>query len=447
LEKLTTAEELFALAADPIVSGRARFLAKKAVWKNLDFAEKQTAQGQLSVEPFHQVSFDFLTKKGRCTCSMRTTFCWHQLGLALYCIENNITLENKFAQSGNNEINFSSDLENLPKEKPRDERLEALAPAFRDLEIWLLDTIQSGLATLAGDKTTLQNTAARANDGKMTSIARQLRLLAASTENDPSFFEKTLERLADFYLAAQTFHRRDVISDSLKYDLMSVAGVRIQKNFILQIGETIRDSWVVLGQTQFAEENLQVRKVWLLGQKTARFALILDYAMENQPFLDDWLTGFVLEGELAFYPSGHPQRAVLKHLELTDKIPSKAAEGFSEFSKMGASFAKALGQQPWLAEFPTILTDCRIVFQKNKFFLLDSADFQTDFAGDLDFGWQLLATSGGQKMSIFGIWNGLFFEPLAHFFDGKWMNLAVTSIFEKTFGGEKNPDFNNFEPE
>ncbi len=334
------------------MASRAQFLVAAAVWDAPVFGEKN-ATARLSTEPFHIVFFDFELKKGRCQCRAgHSGICAHQLGLALFSVETNTP---EPANPGPNPTNLPSSTNAL-------EKLAPLEAGFKDLEIWLMDTLETGLATLAAQPDSMANAASRAVDGKLTSIGRQLRLLAAAPQKDGLWLEKTLDKLSDLHLAVQSFRHREKLSEPLRFDLMAVAGIPLRKDFIQKVGGTVRDFWLAVGQSQFVEDGLLVRKTWLFGQKTIRFALILEYTPENQPFLEDWLTGFQYDGELTFYPSGHLQRTVVKSIELSDKLAAPIA-GVSLFEKMGDQFSAALAAQPWLAELPVVLKNCRIVFE------------------------------------------------------------------------------------
>lgn len=430
-------ETLLTLAPDPVLARRAQFLTAPSVWVKVVFAEK-TISAQLAAEPFHDVFFDFEIKKGRCNCRAgQAQICLHQLALALFSIEKNAA---ELSPNSTNSTNSTSSLE----------KLAPLEAGFRDLEIWILDSLETGLATLATQPDSIENAAARAVDGKLASIGRQLRLLAARPQKDGEWHELLLDKLASFHLAVQAFQNREKLSEPHRFDLLAVAGVPLRKDFIQKIGETVRDSWVAVGQNSFAEDGLMVRKTWLFGQKTTRFALILEYSPENQPFLEDWLTGFQYDGELVFYPSGHPQRAIVKSVEISDKLAAPLA-GFSFFEKMGEQYSAALAAQPWLAELPIILENCRIIPDsgrsgaepvsqkggKNDFSLLDAEGFSVKINCAPETGWRLLAISGGQPMTIFGTWTGESFSADSIFSDKKWRDLVTPAGLEKRIFGHE----------
>ena len=77
-------------------------------------------------------------------------------------------------------------------------------------------------------------------------------------------------------------------------------------------GETVPDRWCVLGQAMEEEERVRVRRSWVVGRKTGRRALVLDFAAGAQPLDPGLVAGMEFEGELAFYPAGVALRAVVK---------------------------------------------------------------------------------------------------------------------------------------
>ena len=63
------------------------------------------------------------------------------------------------------------------------------------------------------------------------------------------------------------------------------------------------------------EDDLQVQRVWLLGQETGRSALLLDFAHRSQTLDCSVWPGTVWDGTLAIYPGLYPLRAIIKERE------------------------------------------------------------------------------------------------------------------------------------
>jgi hypothetical protein len=68
----------------------------------------------------------------------------------------------------------------------------------------------------------------------------------------------------------------------------------------------------VLGQRTVEEGRLKVRRTWLLGGETRRYALILQFAAAGASFAEGFVSGTAVRGELAFYPGANPLRAVVR---------------------------------------------------------------------------------------------------------------------------------------
>jgi hypothetical protein len=153
-----------------------------------------------------------------------------------------------------------------------------------------------------------------------------------------------------------------------------------------------------------------VRKSWFFGQKTSVFAMILEYSHISQPFQKILKSGFDYSGELVFYPSAWPQRAIATDLEILENSAIKPPPFFENFEKTGEFFADALAKNPLLSEIPAPLENVQIIFQKNKFELVDSSQKIAPISCEKQVGWQILAKTGGQKFNIFTTWNGRFFE-------------------------------------
>jgi hypothetical protein len=60
---------------------------------------------------------------------------------------------------------------------------------------------------------------------------------------------------------------------------------------------------------------------------------------------------------------------------------------------------------------------------KNTEGVRNSNTYGKDVVTHEDFGWKLLALSGGKPISVFGEWNGRAFSPLSVFSEGRLVSL------------------------
>ena len=133
--------------------------------------------------------------------------------------------------------------------------------------------------------------------------------------------------------------------------------------------------------------------------------------------------GEVHSGELAFYPSGWPQRAIVPDTLTHVNEPIKHPPGGTRLEDFAAHYARALAAQPWLAHFPAMLTDVRPVAQNDQFWIGDTTARMLPLSLLHNTGWQLLALSGGNPITLFGEWDGSVLSPLSVWSEGRFVLL------------------------
>ncbi|MBK9338471.1 MAG: hypothetical protein IPM98_18825 [Lewinellaceae bacterium] len=307
----------------------------------------------------------------------------------------------------------------------RSERLERAQHGFDDLELWLLDTLRRGVATAASeDPDFYKNIAARLADASMRSLSRSIRTLEAVPADRPDWPERVTAVLADAALALHAFRRREHLSEALLHDLEAFIGITLKKETVRAEGKILRDIWAVLGGVEEqVEEQLHQRRTWLLGVHSGRYALLLEYAYGEPEFLPGLAPGSVAEGEVVFYPSAWPHRALvfdeLKRLpKPVEKIP-----GFEKIEDAVRAYAGALGEQPWLPAFPMALSAVTPGRHKDRFGLADTCGKWLPLGNDDLACWSLVALGGGRPLAVFGEWDGTAFRVFSAVSSGRFVGI------------------------
>ena len=118
-------------------------------------------------------------------------------------------------------------------------------------------------------------------------------------------------------------------------------------------------------------------------------------------------------GEPVFYPASYPLRVAFKSVDLAPHFSE--ISGYLFFDDFLKKYSEALTKNPWLPQFPVLMTQVIPVFLKNNFFLIDKEKKSIPI-GEYQLSlWQLLALSGGHPISVFGEWDGKIFTPLNAF--------------------------------
>lgn len=313
----------------------------------------------------------------------------------------------------------------VDKQQRRFERLDRATNGFEDLEAWLLDTARRGLATVVSeDPQWWEGIAARMADASMPGLSRSLRLVGRIPASEPDWAEQTTGVLADCYLAVRAFRNRDNLPVALLHDLQNFIGINTRKDEVLATGEQLSDIWAVVGQIEEPlEDKLAVRRSWLFGGKSGRYALLLDYAFGGAGFPPGLEPGGIRQGKLAFYASAFPLRALV--VEEFVSIPKKVEKlpGFEDFETFARAYSAALAAQPWLQTFPAAFGEVTPQVQGGSFFIVDRSNKMLRLDVPENAGWRLVALGGGAPIGLFGEWNGAVFRPLGVVAEGRFVSV------------------------
>jgi hypothetical protein len=184
----------------------------------------------------------------------------------------------------------------------------------------------------------------------------------------------------------------------------------------------VADLWTVVGQSHEEDDRLTVRRTWLWGKRTAGAALVVDFAVGTQPLDTSLVPGMAFEGEVAFYPSGAPLRALVKSRgECSHAVEPPGDAGSNTIGENLVRFARALGANPWLARWPMVLPRTRLV-RLNDRWLLREGQEMLPLSPAFERGvhlWRLLSATGGREATIVVEWDGETAEPVGLFVDAE----------------------------
>src|SRR5262249_40146899 len=106
-----------------------------------------------------------------------------------------------------------------------------------------------------------------------------------------------------------------------------------------------RDRWHVLGHRQTEDERLRTRHTWLQGLDSPRFALILDFAVGNEPLPAGFRIGQVFDGELVFFDGAPLLRALVKQ-RLASAPMQRSLSAPVDVAGLQSRFAALLVENP-----------------------------------------------------------------------------------------------------
>lgn len=307
---------------------------------------------------------------------------------------------------------------------PSTDRLILMQRGVNQLLTWLNDLLRVGLLEYDFSPESLQELAGRMIDAKLGGIARRIRLLSELQKSDPYWSRDLVHALTRLYLFASNFQKLDSLSPLLQQTLLSVAGFTIKKDQLPQ-DKSVVDHWVPTGITYTQEENLKVRRCWLMGLNSKRVAMLLDFAWGRMDFTQQYAYNEICTGSLVYYPSTFPLRAQLFNPQKQKKLMT-SLPAFRSFDTFLLQYAKAFARNPWIGSFPGAFTGVKILYDEGAFFLLDERNAMLPMCGSDNLSWSLMAMTNRAELQIFGEWNGYELSIFSYLAEGKIR--TVTSL-------------------
>ena len=188
------------------------------------------------------------------------------------------------------------------RDRARDERLARLRDGLTELDRWLDDRIRTGLADPALARyATWDTLAARLVDARAGALANRVRRLAGAVGTRPDWHEHVLAELGVLHLLAQAGQRVAELPPELADAVATACGWQVRQADVLA-GVPDTDTWVVAGRSDTREDRIEVRRIWLRGQSSGRWAMILSFAAYRQSLDSSLAVGTAIEADLHRYP-------------------------------------------------------------------------------------------------------------------------------------------------
>jgi len=440
-----TAEQIIALAPDAASAKAGRSLATASKWQNVGQDERAVwGECQGSGARPYQTVIDLSEPAFKCSCPSRKFPCKHGLGLFLLIV-NQPTISATTAPAWaaewlakrDQQAQRRSEAVKKADEEPDEETLARRASqktkrsldreakvvaGLKELELWLRDLVRYGLAAAQTRSFDYwEQMAARLIDAQARGLARRVRELSRVPQSGDGWIEELLSRVSALFLLLKAYERIETLSAATQADVRVAIGWNYKEDELPR-ENLVTDEWLVLGQRTTGEEELRVRRTWLWGKRTARSALVLDFAAPGQHLALDLFPGTANEAELIFYPSNYPLRAALKKRVNTTRSLN-GISGYSTSDELLTTYADVLALNPWLEAIPAPLEAVVPVHRGERCFARDSSGRLLSLRSDSTLGWKLLALSGGNPIRIFGEWNGQSLLPISAWADGRHVEL------------------------
>jgi hypothetical protein len=438
-----TTEQILALAPDAASAKAGQGLATPRKWQTLG-SDEGTAWGlcQGSGKNPYQTKIDLNEPAFHCSCPSRKFPCKHGLGLFLALVAQPAAFKEKqqpdwvaewmASRAKRAEQRVERQAKAEAGEKIVDEAAQAKRAASREakvtaglqeLELWLRDIVRGGLAAAQSQPPQFwERMAARLIDAQAPGAARLTREMAGVPASGQGWESRLLERMSRLYLLIESFKRVNDLPSPEQADVRaSIGWAQNQDDLLRETGAS--DRWLVLGQRVEEEERLRAQRIWLWGEQSGRAALILNFAHGHQPLDASFITGALIEAELVFYPAAYTLRAIVKQRQGATAAPRRIS-GYAKIADGRQAFAGAMAASPWLEIFPMPLLDVTPLCRGDEWFVRDAEGRVLKVAPRFEFGWTMLALSGGHNIDIFGEWDGDHFWPLSAFVEGRFVKFG-----------------------
>ncbi|MDJ0675401.1 MAG: SWIM zinc finger family protein [Calothrix sp. MO_167.B42] len=436
MSTMWTQEKILSLAPDASSAKNGKSLAVRHKWLSLNCNEQAIwGECQGSGKNPYRTQIDITEPAFKCSCPSRKFPCKHGLGLFLLFANSKDNFHHSTPpdwvsqwlntrqqkQIEKQKTAAKKTVDPKAKVKRAEQRYNKVKAGMEDLEVWLRDLLRQGLAVAQAQPYSFWDTAAaRLVDAQAGGVARLIKEMGSIPHTGKAWEERLLTRLGSVYLLLEGFKRLDKLPTGLQADVRSQIGwTQSQEELLTKSG--VEDEWLILGQRVEEQDALKAQRIWLWGTTTRKAALILNFVYGKQPLDTSLVLGSCIEGELVFFDSAYPLRAIVKHRQGEPK-PIQQIPGYSGVKEMMGVYAQALSCHPWLEQFPVLLNGVIPFQEQGKWLIRDAQNHQLPLMPSFSQGWQLLAISGGHCVDLFGEWNGEYLLPLSIWADNAFLS-------------------------
>jgi hypothetical protein len=166
-----------------------------------------------------------------------------------------------------------------------------------------------------------------------------------------------------------------------------------------------------------------MQSTWLSGLASGRAALLLDFAVGNQPLPATFRIGQVFEAELVYFDGAPLLRALVKtrfeSAPALHTLPTAV-----DVSQLQSQFAALLAENPLLERWPAVVGPVTTLVGSSGTVLVDREGRRVPVTANFHHGWLLAALAGGGTVNVFGQWDGEMFDPVSVEHQGRLFSLA-----------------------
>jgi hypothetical protein len=301
------------------------------------------------------------------------------------------------------------------RERSRREREDAILGGLDDLDQWIADQVDNGLAGFAVNAgKSCRSIAQRLVDAKASGLASRIDGLPARLYALPEQVRSmaALEQLGQLHLMAEAYRRQEGLSGELRADVRREVGWTQSREALLSEEGTlvVSGSWRVLAAlSEVQPDRLRRLETWMWREDAAegpQMAVLIDFVpVAGGPTRAAYQPGEKLAATLVFYPSARPSRALIK--ELTTPAQECGADLLLPDKTLAAAldeYEDALAAVPWLSVWPMNFCGAQLKRKGENLFLTSSDGVALPLAASQSgAAAPLLAI---ESFDGFGLWDG-----------------------------------------
>src|SRR5215831_3365063 len=250
------------------------------------------------------------------------------------------------------------------RERNRLEREAAVLAGLDELDVWLADQTQHGMANFVAQAAQMCRTIAqRLVDAKAPGLAGRLDSLPTRlfTLPGPARPSAAIRELGQVYLISQAYRRASELPELLAADARQAVGWSITREALLSDSEALRVNakWrVVAVMSEAQPDRLRRVESWMWRQSDSDgmppCAVLIDFVpISTGAATGGYLVGDQIDAELTFYRSSIPLRAQITRLNKgAEQSSEQLALPTTSLSASYTDYERALARFPWLGTIP-----------------------------------------------------------------------------------------------
>jgi hypothetical protein len=295
------------------------------------------------------------------------------------------------------------------RERNRIEREKSIANGLDELDTWLVDQIDAGIAAFpAKSSAACRVMAQRLFDAKASGLAIRVDTLPARLFVLPEARRATaaVKELGTLHLLADAYRRREQLSSELKADVRQEIGWTVSREALLaeETALRVKATWRVWQvRHELQPDKLRRVETWLYGN--GHVAVLIDYYPVSAGAAWNGLgAGSAFDAELIFYPSPVPLRAlIVEQTTGSEWTPLPLGLPEQNLETAFSGYEEALGRKPWLDNYPLMFRGGRVRRSGDTYFVTDGNLSLPLSKKQEAYVWPLLSFD---SIDCAGLWNG-----------------------------------------